>query len=186
MSDGRCEAPFSARADVSGSNKRARFCASRRKCAQNFGVSRTLRLLAGKRRARVSDDECFRGLGGEEVGRLVATAGQPLLVVVLQEDVERLLVGRKTIGPVVVAEQLPGFLEVLDQPRLHEPKCRRVVDARIRFVTRGQERLVQRLRDPAMPFVDIAAQHHDVHDREDVGGGEVLLLDRDRRRRTAA
>jgi hypothetical protein len=48
----------------------------------------------------------------------------------------------------------------------------------VRDPQRLRERLRQRARQPGMPLVQRAPQHHDVHDREDPRAAEVVLLGR--------
>src|SRR5262245_63954721 len=69
--------------------------------------------------------------------------GEALLVDVAADRLEGRPVGFETIGPEVLAELAPGFLDVIDQPRQRDAQGIGVVEAVDREVARFYERPVE-------------------------------------------
>src|SRR5262249_15195578 len=83
----------------------------------------------------------------------------------------------ETIGPEVLAELAPGFLDVIDQPRQRDAQGIGVVEAVDREVARFYERPVDAARRPRMRTIDVLTQHHRVHDRQNARAAIIVPLD---------
>src|ERR1700748_1129618 len=91
-----------------------------------------------------SDDERLERLGREQLLGRAQRPREPLLLVVAQKRRKHVAVGAaQPVGPVVLAQELPRVLEVLVQPRLHEPQRGGVVDAGVRLLLGLGQGLVQ-------------------------------------------
>ena len=96
---------------------------------------------------------------------------------IAQERLEHVAVGLEAVGPPVLAELPARLLDVRRLPREH--RCERHGGAEV-FVSpalRLHEGLVERQRDPAVRLVELAADHHGVHDRKDLRLAVIGFLD---------
>ncbi|MQA95431.1 MAG: hypothetical protein GEV11_12560 [Streptosporangiales bacterium] len=121
----------------------------------------------------------FEGFGGRRGRRGRRGGGEALVGGVAAEGGEGGLVAGEAVGPVVVgAECAAAAGQFLVQPGQHVALRLGVVHLRHRAPPGQLEGLVQLARQPAVPLVQLPAQHHDVHDREDPGRLEVRPLGR--------
>src|SRR5262245_63038637 len=81
--------------------------------------------------------------------------GEALLVDVAADRLEGRPVGFETIGPEVLAELAPGFLDVIDQPRQRDAQGIGVVEAVDCEIARFYERPVDAARRPRMRTMDV-------------------------------
>ena len=85
----------------------------------------------------------------------------------------------QSIGPEVIAHFGACFLNVRGQPRQHRLECGGFIEVFVSLSLRLTECLVQRLRHPAVLFIDIAPDHHGVHDWKDFCFAVIGLFDTD-------
>src|SRR3954463_2472391 len=123
--------------------------------------------------------ERLERLGREELFRLQPALGKSLLVVIAQECIEYRAIRRDAVRPPVLAHLAPRFLHMRDQPGQHRRHRRRLAVELHRMRLRLLERLVERLRDPAVLLVDVAADDHRLHDGKDPGAPVMLASGRD-------
>ena len=128
------------------------------------------------RRAAPSDLERLERLRREQLLGPQPAGREPLLVVVAQESVEDGSVAREAVGPPVGPELRPRLLHRRQLPRQHGGQRRSHGEILVGDRLCALEGLEQRLREPAVRLVDAAADRDDVHDREDAGALEVVLL----------
>src|SRR2546430_1362524 len=103
--------------------------------------------------------------------------GEALLVDVAADRLERRPVWLEPVGPEVLAELAPRFLDVIDQPRQRDAQRIGVVKAVEREVARLHERPVDVARRPRMRTMHVLAQHHRVHDRQNARAAVIIALD---------
>src|ERR1700733_9269468 len=105
---------------------------------------------ATSERAARSDDEPLERFGREQLLGRAKPPREPLLVVVAQERLQHVVVSlAEAVGPVVLAQEPSRVLQMLVQPRLHEPQCGGVVNPGVRLLLGLDQGLGQRLRNPA-------------------------------------
>src|SRR5919198_6621935 len=100
-----------------------------------------------------------------------------LLMDVAADRLEGGAVGLETIGPEIRAEYAPCLFDVIDQPRQRDAQRIGVVKAADREVARFHERPVDAARGPRMRAVDVLAQHHRMHDRQDARAVVIIPFD---------
>src|SRR2546428_5011833 len=124
-----------------------------------------------------SDLERIEGFGREQLFRLQPPPRQALLVVIAQEGVEHMPVRCKSVRPPILSHRLQHFLDLRDLPRQHGRQRRGRVQVLIYDALRADKRLEQRLGDPWIRVVDVAADRDGVHDRENAGLAIIRAFD---------
>ena len=101
-----------------------------------------------------------------------------LLDHVLHQRLEARAVGLDAAGIGIAAEHLVELVDVLVQPRQHQRVA--ALEPRQREVLGVDEALVEPVGDRRVALVDVAADHHQMHHREDARRLGELALDRAR------
>ena len=101
-------------------------------------------------------------------------------MVMAQERLQHLAVGREAVGPEIVSHQLARGLELLVDERQRAFAGRGVLQLLEALRLRLLERLEHRRRQPGMLLDQRAADAGDVHDRKDAGALVIVLAGRDR------
>jgi len=83
----------------------------------------------------------------------------------------------KAVGPEVGAEYAPRLLDMLDQPGQRDAQRIGVVEAADREVARFDERAVDAACRSRVLAIDVLAEHHRVHDRQDPGAAVIVAFD---------
>src|SRR5579863_10248255 len=98
---------------------------------------------------------------------------------IAQERVEHMAIGLEPIGPPIVAELAPRFLDMRHEPRQHRLIGFLVAELLVNLALGGDESLEQGLRDPAVGLVNLALDRNGMHDREYPRLAEIGALDLD-------
>ena len=115
--------------------------------------------------------------GSKEFVRQNRARRQALFVDILSDRGERRAVRLEPIGPEILAEHIPGLLDVTEEPGQRDAQRVGVVKSADREVAGLPERRVEAPGGPGMGAMDILPQHHDMHDREYAGAPVIVLFD---------
>src|SRR5438477_2974618 len=88
-------------------------------------------------------------------------------------------VGGEPVWPPILSHRLPQFLDLRDLPRQHGRQRGSRVEILVNDALRADKRLEQRLRDPWVCVVDVAADRDGVHDRKNAGLAIIRAFDGD-------
>src|SRR5438105_7402763 len=100
---------------------------------------------------------------------------ETLLVDVAADRRQRGTVRLKAVGPEIGPEYAPRLLDVVNQPGQRDAQRISIVEAADREVARLPERPVNAARRPRVLAMEVLAQRHGMHDRQDARAAVVVL-----------
>src|SRR5690242_2451183 len=115
--------------------------------------------------------------GYEEFVRAHYARRKALLVDVAADRRQGRTVRLEAVGPEIGAEYAPRLLDMLDQPRQRDAQRIGVIQAADREVARFDERAVNAARRPRVLAIEVLAQRHGMHDRQDTRATVIVLFD---------